>query len=657
MTILQRTIAGFSCMFVLLLLVALTNSFGISNMQTHMSYITRHSNPLLMSMFGLQRNIQQADSVLSHFMSTRVSSELVVIGARFAELNQKMSGLEEQFNQLDSSEEEKARLIKVLEKSRLYFDSSNNLMQQHEKLVQVEQRVSLILQQFARLEDTYSWAAELLLQKSASSRSLHNRAELITSGIARDIKAVRRMNEQSDIASLKQVLTDDIRIALERIKSLNIAPDVKQRYQKNVERLRAITLADDGLLAQVSLRQSYYRQRNIQSTKVSESLVHVLDDINVMTRAAEESAESSSWQADDAATNAHRITFIMAGLSGAIALIVGYTVAQSIRVPLQRLTPVLINMAKGDMTGRTNYHSKTEFGVLAGAIDQLAENTSFLLREINCGSEKLVSESGRTAQSSERTMGQVEAQKSQTDMVATAITQLEASAGEVSTSTQNTLKAINRTNDAAQEGREQVMHNRSFTEQLAEDIKRAVTLSAQLGGYTQRIEGVLDVIRTISEQTNLLALNAAIEAARAGESGRGFSVVADEVRALATRSHRSTEEIRTMIDNLQSAAAEIIEVMNHSEIQTEKCVEQTLLTEQALSKIADSMRTISVMSTQVAQATQEQIAVSSDVAQHISDITYAAQNTEKEARDSAHSGEILAELSRMQQSLIKKFKL
>ncbi len=361
--------------------------------------------------------------------------------------------------------------------------------------------------------------------------------------------------------------------------------------------------------------------------------------------------------ADAAVSSANFWIMAVSAISAAVALVIGYTTARSIQKPLQKINHELAYMARGDMTRRINYPTRCEFGALSRSIDILADKTGELLSQINAGSRHLVNEASRSAEISERAMARVQEQKSQTDQVAAAITELEVSATEVARSTDGAKDEVDRADAEAKQGRQKVATTRRITEQLASDMESAVGITHKLGEFSNNIGSILDVIRGIAEQTNLLALNAAIEAARAGDAGRGFAVVADEVRALATRTQTSTEEIQHMIENLQESSKQVVEVMGRSQEQTRACVEQTREMDSALQSIADRMGAIKEMADQVAHAAQEQIVVSQSVAHHVTGIAEVAHETEREARESASSSEVLADLAAKQQQLIAHFKV
>jgi len=193
-------------------------------------------------------------------------------------------------------------------------------------------------------------------------------------------------------------------------------------------------------------------------------------------------------------------------------------------------------------------------------------------------------------------------------------------------------------------------------EELAQNVINAVTHVQKLTKYSDEVGNVVDVIQTIAEQTNLLALNAAIEAARAGEQGRGFAVVADEVRTLATRTQESTEEIRAIIDGLQSGAKAVESQMLSSRDKATENMDQAIKAEDALNKIADVISSIKSQSISIAKSTDEQNVVTTDINRIMVNVSEVGRRTEEGAEETANSSQQLIQRSTQQKSLLGNFK-
>ncbi|SIR53979.1 methyl-accepting chemotaxis protein [Aeromonas sp. RU39B] len=654
LSIVQRIIAGFVLMLLLLIVLGAVSALKIRGINAGLTDVTERSTPLVVTAASLKGTLQDANRWVLEYRTSQEAAKLGSLASRYDEQRQHFL---QSSQSLTGSDQAANRLGEVQQAAGQFFDLAAQVQEQHQRWVETHERLDALGKSFIRLEDTYQWAADLLLQQASSQRSMRNKAELITSGIARDLKNIRRSDARTDLTRLEKVLTTDISLARKRLEQVAVPDDVKARYLANLGKMEELALGQSGLLASMRSKQQLDVVLADLNGRLDAALVQTLGLLDQFSTSAGQVASQSRSSADDAVSSASFWIITVAAVSALVALLIGYTTARSIQRPLHRINRELGFMASGDMTRRINYRSGCEFGSLSNSIDTLASKTGDLLARINDGSRHLVDEAARAAQISERAMARVQDQKSQTDQVAAAITELEVSANEVARSTDNTKQEVDLANDEARAGRNKVANTRRITEGLATAMESAVGITHQLGEFSNSIGSILDVIRGIAEQTNLLALNAAIEAARAGEQGRGFAVVADEVRALATRTQTSTEEIQTMIESLQAASQQVVEVMARSQDQTQMCVSQTRELDEALHSIAQRMESIKGLADQVAHAAAEQISVSQGVAKHIASIADVAYETEREARQSAGSSEVLADLVAQQQKLIAHFKV
>ncbi|MET0044109.1 MAG: methyl-accepting chemotaxis protein [Candidatus Thiodiazotropha sp. 6PLUC3] len=290
-----------------------------------------------------------------------------------------------------------------------------------------------------------------------------------------------------------------------------------------------------------------------------------------------------------------------------------------------------IASADGDLTVRMDESGEDEISRLSKAYNRFAEKIEGMVKSVSNSAGNLSVQIGEFANLAEHTNSGIRQQHEQTAQVATAMTQMSATVHEVAHNTTQTAEAAREADVQANSGRTVVMDVTNSIDRLATDVGKAVETVQHVAEDSERIGSVLDVIRGIADQTNLLALNAAIEAARAGEQGRGFAVVADEVRTLAKRTQDSTEEIQEMIESLQSGVHKTVAVMETSQHQAAESVEQAGRAHASLEEINQVIDSISGMSAQIATAAEEQSAVAEDINRNIIEITQIADETYKDS--------------------------
>ncbi|MBO8084949.1 MAG: methyl-accepting chemotaxis protein [Marichromatium sp.] len=298
---------------------------------------------------------------------------------------------------------------------------------------------------------------------------------------------------------------------------------------------------------------------------------------------------------------------------------------------------------------------RDEFGAVEFALRMLEAESGAAVGRVDDSATRLLRQAEHMVEAVESARGTILQQQSETDQVATAIEEMSASVREVAQSAQQTADTAHEADANATNGGEVVGATGDSIGRLAEEIEQAAAVIHTLEQHSGEISAVLDVIRGIAEQTNLLALNAAIEAARAGEAGRGFAVVADEVRNLANRTQQSTTEIQAMIEKLQAGTRSSVEVMGNSRTQAEQSVAQAREAGEALQRIASGIQSITDMSTQIATAVEEQSAVSEEISRSIADIRQGADQTAAGSHAIGQASSQVVELSSELRTLARQF--
>jgi len=349
------------------------------------------------------------------------------------------------------------------------------------------------------------------------------------------------------------------------------------------------------------------------------------------------------------------VGLLIAGLGLLVVWLVGYGIAR----PLRQMVGMLDDIAKGegDLTVRLQVDRKDELGQIATGFNAFLAKLQSMIAAVVTSVQQVSDSSEHTADIAIRTNQGVQKQLAEIELVATAVHEMTATAQDVARNATHAAEAANHADQAANQGKQVVQETSAAIAALASEIGRAVGVVQNLARDSENINAILVAIRGIAEQTNLLALNAAIEAARAGEQGRGFAVVADEVRNLAQKTQQATEEIQNMIAQLQQGTREVVKVMEQSQQKTDDSVERANQAAHSLESITQAVSVINDMNTQIASAAEEQSAVAEDINRNVTNIGLVANDVAGGADEASQASAQLTRLAEQQRRLINQFKV
>lgn len=345
---------------------------------------------------------------------------------------------------------------------------------------------------------------------------------------------------------------------------------------------------------------------------------------------------------------------------GTLASMGAYIFArQTIVAPIRKTADLLKDIADGDgdLTVKLAVATKDEIGDVALAFNRFLENLRSVISQVQSAADQVSHSADSLAASSTQSRTGQEQQQSEIDQVATAMNQMTVTVQEIASHAADASRSTETANQASIDGQRIVNEAIVLINTLASEIQNAGEVIKGLERDSQQIGGVLEVIRGIAEQTNLLALNAAIEAARAGEQGRGFAVVADEVRALAGRTQLSTEEIQSMIGNLQTSALGAVQAMDRGQKQAEDSVDQASKTGAALDEILENINTLNQLIFQVATASEEQTGVAEEINRNICRIRDLGGESVDASQVTTEESHNLSQLAKDMNGLVSRFRV
>ncbi|MEX5542539.1 methyl-accepting chemotaxis protein [Pseudomonas poae] len=659
MTILQRVIGGFAVLVLLLLIMAGISYQNTQSISSRLSTITGQSAPLSRAASELYVHILRANQAL---LAIQISTDPKQIEDGKRPFTESIT----LFNQLlDSTlaytgehEALRANLAQQRQQVGAYAEQAQALMTSH--LQHVQQWVlTRKLQGYssAQAMQLTSYLRDYIAQaRSASEPQQVAAAEKLLLEVNKSYDGFAAHSVTPAIDKLQRVLNLQDEVISTRAQALTaIDPRVGRIAGVMVNRLLTDLTAPDGLFQAYQVEAKLAAQVQQQRDAVDAALKATLERIGEFGSQSLEVANQASHSANATIGTSRSLLLIACVLAVLAALAIGTWVAFSLRRPLAAFRDVLKTLTAGDMRVSFDVSRKDEFGELGGYLNELTKALQKTFRELISSADALAVTAGSNALNSEQTTRVVDEQKDRLQSAASAMTQMESTVEEVARRAQDTRQAVDDTSDLTHRVQERVAETIVNIRQQAEQVNKATQVTDELQKYGQNIEGIVVAIRTIAEQTNLLALNAAIEAARAGEQGRGFAVVADEVRSLASRTQTSTSEIQDMIGLMQEKIHSVVHVMNESQVQSSQCVSLASGAGDLLLSMSGAVDSIRDMNIQIAAATEQQSATVQETSRMVIQINDSAQQTASGAEQSAISSQELSDMAKVQRELLHHF--
>jgi len=666
LTVRQKIWGGFGLMLAILAIVASIPLLTFTDVQSKVSHVTNEVQPALIASEELAKHINEASARLGFFLTSEDDHNRQEYQDIVDKIDNDIKKLKE--NPSIADDEDSVKMVESIAVDVAQFKeygkqaidlvthtnknyaamgyaqqtlnpTSQEMLQIMSAMLQTEMDEKATPQRKKLLMDIndlrYTWANLMAMLRS-----------YLILGADDILKVIYEFGETSDtmvkrLKAQESIMTFDQLDGMERLSSL------RKEFMKNIDGLVAIQKGGKR-------RMDAYLVR----TEVGPLLDRVFKNLDTLVEKQVTTTSDISKALGTRLDAAVAFILVLFLIGIAAAVLVAWIIDALITVPLQRAAAAMQDIAEGegDLTQRLKVTGTDEIAQMSKAFNRFAAKIQEVVSQVTGFTAQLASAASQMAAITETTSAGAKTQHEQTDQVASAVTQMGSTVQEVSRNAGEAANAAHHADTETSNGRDVVAKTVDSINDLAREIDRVSQAIHRLGTDSDNIGKVLDVIKSIAEQTNLLALNAAIEAARAGEQGRGFAVVADEVRTLASRTAQSTREIQQMIDSLQTGSREAVKAMDGGRSMAQATVKQAAAAGESLDLIAGAVSTITTMNTQIATAMEEQNAVVENINKNVVSISMVSDQTAEGAQQTAKASDELSHLAVELQTLLAQFK-
>ncbi len=656
----QRIGGGFALLCLLLLLTSSIAYNSFVSIDRQLKQVTQQASPLVQHSGQLLRQLLQSKYLLLSYLQADSPEQ-------FDQLEQRLKQRQQQFAQImtrtqsliGTDQTGLTTLAQISQQTDQLFSQAQQLFLQHRQYWSALSQVTASAPAFQESTEQLLYSLDdMILDQSAYQIMDSARASKDDLGyLTQLLDQLRQLNTVAEIEPHWRTIDakfGQLQAQLQQLQERIDADDfeeISDSWQQFSAQLTRPELLFQSYMHSISAKQQALQQLADLSQLIDQSE----SQLQAFTDNAQLKAEQAETNTEQTIQQASTLIAIASAAALLVATALSLIITRRIRHSLKHVMDGLNRVTEGDLHSVLDADGNDEFSHLARCVNHLTANLRELVLQIRTAVDDLQHNASTSNQVSQQTLDGVANQSLQSSRVAATMTELEASAAEVEQNAKQTLDDVLEAEASLNNGRNLMQDNSQTIGELSDQVGTSADQIQQLQQFCESIGDVVDVIRGIAEQTNLLALNAAIEAARAGEQGRGFAVVADEVRSLASRTQGSTVEIEQMVEKLQQGARHSVITMTECSTQASQSLVQMRSSTEQFDHVTNSVSRIRQMNAQVAQATGEQRSTTEEVSRSLAEINKITEETAEGARNTAQQSQALAALADQLDSVIGKF--